>query len=304
VQRPANEHEGRRQAQPAQDPPGDGVRHDSESTASRETIDKSTPLGLVRSRRQEDLPRDRDLLGRREAEGTMIRSVEALVDQQARRWALPHEERRRDARRPVITVARQHGARGTDLARRLAEELGFDVFDQEIIHRIAESTHRSERVVKTLDERNRELLTDWLAAFANPNCMSSAEYRSHLTRVVGLVAHEGGAVIVGRGAHLILGKERALRVLAVAPLDARVRTVMERERLCERAARSRIEEVEASRRAFLALQFHAAFADPADFDLVVNTAALGVEGACAVVRDALRLRPSRPLADELSTARL
>ena len=98
----------------------------------------------------------------------MIRSVEALVDEQARRWALPREERRHDVRRPVITVARQHGARGTDLARRLAEDLGFDVFDQEIIHRIAESTHRSERVVTALDERNRELLTDWLAAFANP----------------------------------------------------------------------------------------------------------------------------------------
>ena len=121
--------------------------------------------------------------------------------------------------------------------------------------------------------------------------------------MVGLVAHQGGAVIVGRGAHLILGKERALRVLAVAPLDARVRTVMEKEGLSERAARSRIEEVEAGRRAFLAQQFHAAFADPTDFDLVVNTAALGVEGACAVVRDALRLLPARPVANALADAR-
>jgi cytidylate kinase len=232
----------------------------------------------------------------------MTRSVEALVDEQVRRWALTREEQRRDVRRPVITVARQHGARGTDLARRLAEDLGFDVFDQEIIQRIAESTHRSERVVTALDERTRELLTDWLAAFASPSYMSTAEYRSHLARVVGLVAYKGGAVIVGRGAHLILGRGQALRVLAVAPLDARVHTVMEKEGLSERAARSRIEEVEASRRAFLARQFNAAFADPADFDLVVNTAALGVEGACAVVRDALRLLAARPAADGLRSA--
>ncbi len=229
----------------------------------------------------------------------MIRSMEALVDEQARRWALPHEGRRHDVRRPVITVARLHGARGTDLARRLAEELGFDVFDQEIIHRIAESTHRSERVVTALDERNRERLTEWLTAFANPSYMTTAEYRAHLTRVVGLVAHKGGAVIVGRGAHLILGKEGALRVLAVAPLGARIRTVMEKEGLSERAARLRIEEVEAGRRAFLTQQFHAAFADPSDFDLVVNTEALGIEGACAVVCNALRLLPTRPLASEL-----
>ncbi len=224
----------------------------------------------------------------------MIRSVEVLVDEQARRWALRREERRPDVRRPVITVARLHGARGTDLAHRLGEVLAFDVFDQEIIHRIADSTHRSERVVAALDERNRELLTDWLVAFADPRQMTTAEYRSQLTRVVGLIAHDGGAVIVGRGAHLILGGERALRVLAVAPLAARVRTVMEKEGLSERAARNRIEEVEAGRRAFLAQQFHAAFADPSDFDLVVNTAALGVEGGCAVVRDALRLLPPPP----------
>ncbi len=231
----------------------------------------------------------------------MIRSVEALVDEQMRRWALPREASRDEPRRPVITVARLHGAGGTDLARRVAQELGFDVFDQELIHRIAESTHRSERSVQALDERNRDQLVDWLAAFANPSGMSPAEYRSHLTRVVGLLAHQGGAVIVGRGAHLILGRERALRVLAVAPLEARVRTVMEKERLAEREARARIEEVEAGRRAFLAQQFHASFADPSDFDVVVNTAALGLEGACRLVCQALRLLPA-PAATALTAA--
>ncbi len=222
----------------------------------------------------------------------MTRSVEALVDRQARRWALTREEQRHEGRRPVIAVARQHGARGTDLAHCLAEQLQLDFYDQEIIHRIAETTHRSERVVSTLDERNREALTDWLSAFAGPAYFGSAEYRSHLTRLIGLVAHKGGAVIVGRGAHVILDRSEVLRVLVVAPLEARIRTIMERERLSERAARIRIAEVEAGRRAFLAKQFHVEFADPADFDLVVNTATLGLEGACSVVSNVLRLLPA------------
>ncbi len=225
----------------------------------------------------------------------MTRSVEALVDEQVRRWGLARKEQRRDVRRPVVTLARQHGARGTELARRLSEQLGFELYDQELIHRIAESTHLSERVVRALDEKNRQPLTDWLAPFANPDdYITSTEYRSHLARVVGLVAHEGGAVIVGRGAHLILGREHTLRVLAVAPLAARVRAVMETEGLDERAARARIEEVESTRRAFLAKQFRAEFAEPADFDLVVNTATLGIEGATTVIREALRLLPAGP----------
>jgi cytidylate kinase len=100
-------------------------------------------------------------------------------------------------------------------------------------------------------------------------------------------------VIVGRGAHLLLG-DAALRVLAVAPLENRVRTVMEVEGLSERDARRRIVEVESDRHAFILSHFHVAFDDPTAFDLVVNTAALGLDGATAAVRAALPTRPARP----------
>ena len=163
-----------------------------------------------------------------------------------------------------MTVSRQHGAGGAEVARTLAAELGLDLFDREIIQRIAESTHLSERVVSSLDEKDRELLADWLSALSSRSYLSPMEYRYHLSRVVGAVAHHGGAVILGRGAHLILGQGEALRVLVVAPLEARVRAVMEREGLAEREARQRIVTVEADRKAFLMKHFHADFADPDD----------------------------------------
>lgn len=217
----------------------------------------------------------------------MARTVEALVEEQARRWQLFRTERREEARRPVVTVSRQHGAGGDAVARTLAQELGLDVFDREIIQQIADSTHLSERVVSSLDDKAKELLTDWLSAIATRSYLSPLEYRYHLTRIVGAVAHHGGAVIVGRGAHLILGEGEALRVLVVAPLEVRVRSVMEREGLTERDARQRIVVVEADRKAFLMKHFHADFTDPTRFDLIVNTAALGVEGSCAAIRAAV-----------------
>jgi hypothetical protein len=42
----------------------------------------------------------------------MTRSIEALVDEQARRWQLVRQERKEEARRPIVTVSRQHGAGG------------------------------------------------------------------------------------------------------------------------------------------------------------------------------------------------
>jgi cytidylate kinase len=223
----------------------------------------------------------------------MTRSIEALVDEQARRWQLVRGERRAESPRPVVTVSRQHGAGGSEVAKALAAGLGLDLFDREIIQRIAESTHLSERVVSSLDEKDKELLTDWLAAIVTRSYLSPAEYRYHLSRIVGAMAHHGGAVILGRGAHLILGQAEALRVLVVAPLETRVRAVMEREGICEREARHRIVSVEADRAAFLMKHFHADFADPTTFDMVLNTAVLGIQGACAVIRAAVERLPAR-----------
>jgi cytidylate kinase len=229
----------------------------------------------------------------------MSRSIDALVDEQVRRWQLLREKRQSVEARPVVTVTGQHGAQGDELSRKLASALGFDQFDREIIHRIAESAQLSERVVASVDGKKRELLTDWLAAVASRSYLSPAEYRYHLAHVIGVIAHQGGAVILGRGAHLLLGPGEALRVLAVAPLEDRVRVVMEGEGLSERDARRRIVEVEADRHAFILMHYHSEFVEPTAFDLVVNTASLGLDGAITTIRAALatwRTRPKRPAA--------
>ena len=221
----------------------------------------------------------------------MTRTIEAIVEEQAHRWQLRREERHAESRRPVVTVSREHGTGGDEIARKLAETLGLDLFDREIIQRIAENTHLSERVVASL-EKDQAMLTDWLASVSSRTYLSPVEYRYHLSRVVGAVAYHGGALIIGRGAHLILGQGEALRVLVVAPLEVRVRAVMEAEKLDERDARRRIVTVEAERKAFLMKHFHADFADPTTFDLVVNTSVLGIEGACGAILAAVERMPA------------
>ncbi len=226
----------------------------------------------------------------------MARTIEAIVEEQAHRWQLRREDQGAEAHRPVVTVSRQHGARGGEVARTLASELGLDLFDREVIQRIAESTHLSERVVASL-EADRDVLSDWLTSIATSNYLSPVEFWYHLSRVVGALAQHGGAVILGRAAHLVLGPGGALRVLVVAPLETRVHTVAERDRVDEREARRRIVSVEAERKAFLMKHFHADFADPSTFDVVVNTAVLGVAGACAAIRTAVQQMPARAVAE-------
>jgi cytidylate kinase len=217
---------------------------------------------------------------------TRHRSIEQLIEEQAHRWRLHQMERPAETRRPAIALSRQHGSGGEVLARRLAETLDLEVFDREIIQRIAAKTQLREQAVTALDERDRAVIDEWLAPFAAERYLTHYDYLHHLIGVVAAIARRGGAVIVGRGAHLLLRPGEALRVRVVAPPEARVAAVAEEEGLSERAAGQRIEAVESERRGFLRHYFRADFDDPAQFDLVVNSAVLGLEGALASVRAA------------------
>lgn len=213
--------------------------------------------------------------------------VELLVEQQARRWQMRRSEDAEQERGRTVAISRLPGARGEEVAHGLGQALGYDVFDQEIIHEIARRADLSDRIVAALDEKNRSLLSEWLVAFGSDRHLSSYEYVHELRKVVGAIARHGRAVILGRGAHIILGPREALRVLVTAPLEVRVEAVARASAMPPREARQWIHGKEVERQAFLEKHFHAKLGDPDAFDLVVNTEVLGIAGAVDAVRAAL-----------------
>jgi cytidylate kinase len=202
------------------------------------------------------------------------------------------------AKGPVIAMSREPGSGGRELAFTLAERFKLQVYDREIIHKIAQSTHVTEQTVSFLDEKPRSLLTDWMSSFEPGNVyLSPYMYFQHLVNAVSAIARRGSAVILGRGAHIILGQGQALRVLVTAPYADRVRTVASREGVDFREAQRRLARAEAERHAFLEKYFRVQAADPSSFDLVLNTAALGIAGCVEVVSAALsRIVQTQPAA--------
>jgi Cytidylate kinase-like family len=190
--------------------------------------------------------------------------------------------------RPVIAMSREPGSRGRELALALGDQLDLQVYDREIIHKVAESTHLREQTVAFLDEKPRSLLTDWMSSVEPGDAyLSPYVYFQHLVSAIKAIARHGAAVILGRGAHLILAPGQALRVLVTAPHADRVRTVASREGVDLHEAQRRIAHAASERRAFLEKYFRVHGDDPSSFDLVVNTAALGIAGSVDVVRAAL-----------------
>jgi len=213
----------------------------------------------------------------------MSRSIELLVEEQARRWQLRRREAGEGPRRGIVALANTPGAPGREVARGVSRELEYDLFDDEIVQQVARSARLSERVVSALDEHDRSWLGDWLGSFTAEAWLSTYGYLQELSKVVGAIARHGGAVVVGHGAHALLGPDRALRVLVTAPLERRVAAWAEATGASREEARTRVLAEEAERSGFLERHFHVGLSDPAAYDVVVNTETLSVRAAVETV---------------------
>lgn len=209
-----------------------------------------------------------------------------LVEQQLERW---RQEGTAKAK-PCITVSRDPGAGGSEIARILAADLNMDLIGGQIISRVAESAKMSEKVVKTLDEKNVTKLDSWINSLFTSRHLWPDVYLQHLTKVVGTIGEHGNAIIVGRGAQFILRPNRILRVRFIAPFDKRVLRVMKNRNCTSAEAESYLIKTDSDRAAFIKKYFNEDIANPANYDLVVNTAILSCEEAAEIVKKAFQAK--------------
>jgi cytidylate kinase len=216
-------------------------------------------------------------------------SFEALIEEQIHKWQIEQGKKYKNPLRPVITLSRLPGAYGGQIAKKLSEDLNIDLFDQEIVEKISQNAHISKRIVETLDDQDRSIFDEWIAALGEDH-MWSYEYLQQLTSVIAAIGAHGYAVIVGRGAGFMLPKTVCLRVLITAPLEKRVRNIMKLFSVSEAEARRNVMKVESERRAFIRQYFHADLTDPANYDVVINTENIDVDAATATVRELFNAR--------------
>lgn len=211
--------------------------------------------------------------------------VEQIVDEQIRRWEILKKEREREVQLPVLTLSREAGSKGTRLAELLAEDLGFDLFHQNIVHRMAESAKLSARLIESLDEEGMSIVKEWLTGFSEG--FWPDQYLKQLVKVVGTMGKQGRAVIIGRGAHFILPLRRCFRVRVVAPAKMRIAQLAEEHELSKPEAERLMVKTDSERRAFIRQHFHTDIADPHNYDLVLSMERLSLQNAVQTVRSCM-----------------
>jgi cytidylate kinase len=214
------------------------------------------------------------------------KAVVKFVEDQIEKW-LRHKDG--EGVRPegwsVITFSKEPGSQGNMVARAVADKLGFDFFDRDIIKGIAKSAKISEHVIETLEKERLSGVEDFLASLIQKHYLHPDFYMEHLMKVVATIGKHGRAVIVGRGANFILPPDERFSVRVVAPLETRIQNVADVFGVSNEEAKRRIMQRESRRQAFIRQSFHSEIADPIHYDLIVNTqqmkVATAVQAVCA-----------------------
>lgn len=185
----------------------------------------------------------------------------------------------------VITVSREYGAGGLAAARRLAEVLGWELLDRELLLRAAAVESLSDAELERLDEQPVGLLG---RLRRNPLHL---RYMHGLTEAARQAASRGGVVLVGRGtSHLLRDLPEVFSLRLVAPREARVRRMMEREGLSPEEALARCVAVDRSRERFNRYFFGPDATRPWQYDFTVNTGRVPLEDVAAMVAALVRGR--------------
>ncbi|OFV97906.1 MAG: hypothetical protein A3F68_01900 [Acidobacteria bacterium RIFCSPLOWO2_12_FULL_54_10] len=208
-----------------------------------------------------------------------------LVESQWKKWLLltkPKPPQKPQALFPTITISRERGSGGGLIGHLVAERLGFVMLDSEIVDHVAKSAAVDRMIVAHMDEQSQRSVEHWTSKVLHNQKFTALSYMGHLAKAIVAAGEKGRAVIVGRGAHLLLPSERCLRVRTIAPLEVRV------ARLCstglERAAaESIIKDTDAQRSQFIRDNFQESDANPMLYDLVINTAGITLETAADLI---------------------
>jgi cytidylate kinase len=193
------------------------------------------------------------------------------------------------ARFQNICVSREAGSGGSALARMVGERLGWKVYDEELIEAIAHRMQVPIDEVRALDEQAPSMVQDWLLPLREEYYAPQEAYLDHLAKLIEAIGRAGESILVGRGAGFMLPRETTLSLRVIAPLKVRAQRLAERMGVSVRTARRAARDLDRRRAQFDRTMHRADPNDPHNFDLVLDTASLGLDIAAEVVAHAIEV---------------
>ena len=184
---------------------------------------------------------------------------------------------------PVITLSMEPGSGGSLVAQKVANMMGFDYFNRELLEVVAKRARVTPQVLAKLEHERFSGIQDFIACLLDPKYLWPGVYLEHLQNMVNAISGRGHAVLVGRGANFILPAGNRMSVRIVAPMALRVENVMREFSVTEEEANKRVSHRESRRSAFVKNSFHADINKTVHYDIVINMKDLTLDTAAEMV---------------------
>lgn len=190
----------------------------------------------------------------------------------------------------VITVSRTYGSGGREIGRIVADRLGIACYDETMIELVAQRTGLTADYVAAHEEEVRKsLLYLQEYQFINANPSQEDELFLAQTNVITSLCKDDSCVFVGRMSDFILTpRANVLRVFVNAPLDRRIKRVMQREGLSTDEARRTIERVDEQRATRCKLYSGQVWGAAENYDLTIDSSRFDAAAAAQMIIDAAR----------------
>ena len=161
---------------------------------------------------------------------------------------------------PVITISRQYGCGGTDLAKKLVKEFSkekkkrvktvpWDIINKEILTLSAEDLKIiPRRIEKSVEATDANVVADLFSSLSPHYELSDKHIHQAVQDVIMDFAKRGHVIIIGRGGGgIVRSIAKSVRVKLVAPLEWRIQSVRDKRGISYEEAKQRIEEMDPKR---------------------------------------------------------
>ena len=180
----------------------------------------------------------------------------------------------------AITISRQLGSLGDEVAQAAAACLGYQVISRDLINQTAIKCGSPEIALSVIDD---------LSLFGfHPSQEVRQNFFNCMQKVMTDLAERGNIIIVGRAGQVIL-RERTdvLHVKVIAPSEVRADRIAHQLHIPLEAAQAQVDASDRNRRSYLKRYYRARWDDPELYDLILNTARLNAEQAATLICMAL-----------------
>ena len=202
--------------------------------------------------------------------------------------------------RKIITISRQTGSGGHQIAELLAERLNIPLHDRNVVEEAMK-----ELGLENADDVDEKLVVDYVEKFAKgyhaifgkgklyhmmPPTKEEPTISEKMfevqSKIIKRLAEAGPCIIVGRCADYVLqDRDDVFSVFITAEEEARVQRMMKRRELSHERAVNAVEFADRDRAKYYQAYAKRKWGVPESYDLTVSSTKLGIEGVVDLIAD-------------------